>query len=129
MVANSAYLVSLTKASPRMAAAAVSHIGFDIMVIRITASELNEKTLTTNPFAMKGILKDKDLASVVTLIKDEPFFVNDYWITYQGDTIVDKTRTFKIQFEREDSLKGNVCLLYTSPSPRDQRGSRMPSSA
>ena len=24
---------------------------------------------------------------------------------------------------------GEVCLLYTSPSPRDQRGSRMPSSA
>ena len=24
---------------------------------------------------------------------------------------------------------GNPCLLYTSPSPRDQRGSRMPSSA
>ena len=24
---------------------------------------------------------------------------------------------------------GNACLLYTSPSPRDQRGSRMPSSA
>ena len=23
----------------------------------------------------------------------------------------------------------NFCLLYTSPSPRDQRGSRMPSSA
>ena len=23
----------------------------------------------------------------------------------------------------------NPCLLYTSPSPRDQRGSRMPSSA
>ena len=30
-----------------------------------------------------------------------------------------------------ESLKGayTVCLLYTSPSPRDQRGSRMPSSA
>ena len=23
----------------------------------------------------------------------------------------------------------DLCLLYTSPSPRDQRGSRMPSSA
>ena len=23
----------------------------------------------------------------------------------------------------------NICLLYTSPSPRDQRGARMPSSA
>ena len=27
------------------------------------------------------------------------------------------------------SLKYQSCLLYTSPSPRDQRGSRMPSSA
>ena len=30
----------------------------------------------------------------------------------------------------EDGLvQYNDCLLYTSPSPRDQRGSRMPSSA
>ena len=28
-----------------------------------------------------------------------------------------------------DVTEGMVCLLYTSPSPRDQRGSRMPSSA
>ena len=27
------------------------------------------------------------------------------------------------------SGKSTICLLYTSPSPRDQRGSRMPSSA
>ena len=26
-------------------------------------------------------------------------------------------------------IEANSCLLYTSPSPRDQRGSRMPSSA
>ena len=26
-------------------------------------------------------------------------------------------------------LDADTCLLYTSPSPRDQRGSRMPSSA
>ena len=29
----------------------------------------------------------------------------------------------------ESELRSNHCLLYTSPSPRDQRGSRMPSSA
>ena len=28
-----------------------------------------------------------------------------------------------------DKLRYAACLLYTSPSPRDQRGSRMPSSA
>ena len=30
---------------------------------------------------------------------------------------------------RKVGLTINSCLLYTSPSPRDQRGSRMPSSA
>ena len=30
-------------------------------------------------------------------------------------------------FDTPDNIK--ACLLYTSPSPRDQRGSRMPSSA
>ena len=31
--------------------------------------------------------------------------------------------------ERERGITIATCLLYTSPSPRDQRGSRMPSSA
>ena len=41
----------------------------------------------------------------------------------------------KNDFQKVSSLKGGfnawlkACLLYTSPSPRDQRGSRMPSSA
>ena len=29
----------------------------------------------------------------------------------------------------DEDVKAGACLLYTSPSPRDQRGSRMPSSA
>ena len=29
----------------------------------------------------------------------------------------------------DGTLDGNTCLLYTSPSPRDVRSSRMPSSA
>ena len=31
--------------------------------------------------------------------------------------------------EKEDSLVFSICLLYTSPSPRDRTRSRMPSSA
>ena len=30
---------------------------------------------------------------------------------------------------RVNAVGDKACLLYTSPSPRDQRGSRMPSSA
>ena len=38
-----------------------------------------------------------------------------------GGTLMDETVTV--------ATGNNSCLLYTSPSPRDQRGSRMPSSA
>ena len=34
-----------------------------------------------------------------------------------------------VEDARADDAESPLCLLYTSPSPRDQRGSRMPSSA
>ena len=37
--------------------------------------------------------------------------------------------TEKLKIEQPFGDRSGVCLLYTSPSPRDQRGSRMPSSA
>ena len=36
---------------------------------------------------------------------------------------------YQIKFKKLVEFIDNGCLLYTSPSPRDQRGSRMPSSA
>ena len=35
----------------------------------------------------------------------------------------------KYHYERRDNDSVGGCLLYTSPSPRDKRQSRMPSSA
>ena len=43
---------------------------------------------------------------------------------------VDENRKRKITTSvLNEIMQGEICLLYTSPSPRDQRGSRMPSSA
>ena len=36
---------------------------------------------------------------------------------------------FRMLISKVEMTLSKVCLLYTSPSPRDQRGSRMPSSA
>ena len=36
---------------------------------------------------------------------------------------------FELAKLESKNIEPNICLLYTSPSPRDQRGSRMPSSA
>ena len=44
------------------------------------------------------------------------------YVTAHGD---DHSGAILIKIAKMDGF----CLLYTSPSPRDQRGSRMPSSA
>ena len=41
-----------------------------------------------------------------------------------GHTLVIDGKTYKLKL-----LPSGICLLYTSPSPRDKRQSRMPSSA
>ena len=54
------------------------------------------------------------------------FWIGDYfWETYSA-VLFDNTG-FTQTVNAVLMLKN--CLLYTSPSPRDQRGSRMPSSA
>ena len=46
--------------------------------------------------------------------------------TYTGPISIDETTIVRAKAFRDNYIS---CLLYTSPSPRDQRGSRMPSSA
>ena len=49
-----------------------------------------------------------------------------------NETIVFESRnpfSFEEVITNLDNQETQTCLLYTSPSPRDQRGSRMPSSA
>ena len=52
----------------------------------------------------------------------------------EADTSVSLTKHLKLKIPLLSSAmdtvtESRICLLYTSPSPRDQRGSRMPSSA
>ena len=49
-------------------------------------------------------------------------------LTIKGEAI-DNAPTFTGSNFNISSRNTTTCLLYTSPSPRDQRGSRMPSSA
>ena len=56
--------------------------------------------------------------------------IKDDWVWIDEDEIDQYLRDYPQPFDRDKYLGQYAdCLLYTSPSPRDQRGSRMPSSA
>ena len=115
VVSNLAYLVSKANTQGRMTAAVLSHFGFGIMIIGILSSGLNESTITTNRFAMEGLLNEKDQGSTIQLIKNAPMYSNGYWITYEGDTVIDLTRIFKIKME-EETESGREKPFYLYPN-------------
>ena len=59
----------------------------------------------------------------------------DLFILFIGLELASLSTYVLVAFQKESKsgseagVKYFICLLYTSPSPRDQRGSRMPSSA
>ena len=65
---------------------------------------------------------EKDNVGVVVIEKITPKQDCSCWV-------MENDKTVSIQSADEIPLGHKICLLYTSPSPRDQRGSRMPSSA
>ena len=75
-------------------------------------------------------------STIVPGAKDKPITWN-YTFNLPINQAAQKDARLEVWIKDEDMTSDdvnghgwvNVCLLYTSPSPRDQRGSRMPSSA
>ena len=64
------------------------------------------------------------------LLEPDPDGVNARIVRFvEGGRSDDDARDDDKGHKRRRRARGGDCLLYTSPSPRDQRGSRMPSSA
>ena len=71
--------------------------------------------------AISGIFRDEDYPDEAGFSHPSVFVVQVLLSAPEG------SRPAAVAFLSPDSIW--TCLLYTSPSPRDQRGSRMPSSA
>ena len=85
---------------------------------------------------------------VMTRLQDEPLVLNgenialksvkldgkalkrsQYKLNQETLTLAKTPESFTLEIETTCDPSANSCLLYTSPSPRDKRQSRMPSSA
>ena len=82
---------------------------------------------TGTTFHFTCIFPEIEIQRPVALHEEKPDLANKKLL------IVDDNRTNRKILEAQSGEWAmqpvQTCLLYTSPSPRDQRGSRMPSSA
>ena len=95
----------------------------DLVLVRgeriYTSQRDRPMPMTPPPFAM--VLRKHLRNARLTAVKQVGF---DRVLSFHFDTKGGE-RTLYVEVFRD----GNICLLYTSPSPRDMRRSRMPSSA
>ena len=74
-------------------------------------------------------------AKIITETKNSIAFLDVFPLARGHTLVIPKNHYEKVQDMTNDdntdlfNTVQSTCLLYTSPSPRDQRGSRMPSSA
>ncbi|PHI21820.1 cytochrome c assembly protein [Lewinellaceae bacterium SD302] len=121
VVSNLDYLISFARKDLKAAGSAVAHFGFGIMIIGIMASGPNQRVISKNTFLMEGLTADEELKrTTLLLFKDQPMAMENYRLQYTGDTLVDFTRTFFVDYEKLDAdgqvtetFKLEPTVLYT----------------
>ena len=99
-----------------MEAFSENNTDLDVLVPLNDKIEMSEEELQNKSFILMGSGHSGKNSTVRWLMRDK-----------ERDVIELDCRIWKSDTSFINQL--TICLLYTSPSPRDQRGSRMPSSA
>lgn len=99
MWAHLDYLIFKIKGNLKLGASALSHFGFGLMLIGILASGTNKSHLSSNPFMFRELLSKEEAMKYVKLYKGKPLFANNYWMTYESDTLIGRDRYYNVKFE------------------------------
>ena len=120
---NLDYLLFFLRKDARVAGSVVSHLGFGIMLIGIMASAGNKRIISQNQFLMEGLTEDEQLArSTVRLYKDSPLGMEDYVVTFTGDTIEGMNRRYFMEYQRVDPDGGVLEEFELAPNVLYDKG-------
>lgn len=116
MFSNLDYIITVLKGNLKSATSAISHFGFGLMLIGILTSGLNTQTISSNAFLMQGMLNKEDVDKYLVLYKGKQSFGQGYWITYDADTLIGRTRYYDISFEKRDKEENVIESFKVRPT-------------
>ncbi len=117
IISNLDYLVSFARLDLKLAGSGIAHFGFGLMLIGIMASGPNQRVISKNQFLMEGLTDDEELQrTTLLLFKDTPIAMENYRMTFVGDTIDNFTRTYFVDYEELNELGQVVDSFRLSPT-------------
>lgn len=118
VVANASYLQSVLKWKLKAGGAAITHLGFALMITGMLISAGNKKVISDNSKTGIVLPFDKDPTGRgtenpmenLTLLKEVPTRMGDYVVTYVNDSAAsEKDRTFyNLHFQKTDKKTNKV---------------------
>ncbi len=119
LAANVDYIITFLKGNLKQAASALSHIGFGILVLGILGTGLNKEWISSNPFAMEGLIEgmgNEEMNKNILLLKQSALPMRGgFEATYERDTVERQTRTFAVRFKKmneQGGYTGEEFVLY-----------------
>ena len=123
LLANAFYLRTVLKWNLKASGAAISHLGFALLITGMLISSGNKKVISDNsktglniPFAKDptGRSNENPMENL-TLLKEVPTQLGKYTVTYVNDSASnEKDRTFyKLHFQKKDNVTGKVDEDFT----------------
>jgi len=100
----------------------------DLLVLRIAAKNKVDPDSRTAVF-LSANLEGTHLVGTEAALMIAQKLLTKYDADEKITQLLKNRTVYVAPLLNPDAAKSYFCLLYTSPSPRDQRGSRMPSSA
>jgi cytochrome c-type biogenesis protein CcmF len=123
LLANAFYLKTVLKWNLKAGGAAISHLGFALLIGGMLISSGNKKVISDNsktgiaiPFGKDPTGRnDENPMENLTLLKGVPTELGKYTVTYRSDSASsEKDRTFyNLHFQRKDNASGEVDEDFT----------------
>ncbi len=118
IISSIIYLIRVLKFHGKQIGPVLSHGGFGILLLGILFTGVNKNIISHNQFAQMGLIagqNDDDLSKHLTLIKGEKMFMNGYWVLYESDSFVLKSRIYNLKIWKEDSTNQVTESFYLHP--------------
>ncbi|HNF70922.1 MAG TPA: cytochrome c biogenesis protein CcsA [Chitinophagaceae bacterium] len=114
-LANFFYIIRVLKTNYIKWGGSISHLGFSLMIVGIILSSFNKRVISVNRMGVDfdmGKKTDsenkKESRENVLLFRNMPQRMENYLITYIGDTVVGPNHYYRIRYQKQANDSGKV---------------------
>jgi len=112
VIANGFYIAQNKKGNLIKWGGNLAHVGFGLMLVGIVLSSYNKNVISLNNLGVELPLgkespeeNEKESRENVLLFRGKPTKMDDYWVTYTGDTTVGPNHYYNINYVKKENEK------------------------